>query len=902
MRTRTLIPALVSLAFLVLLLSSPIQLAFGSPLGLEGKGTIVGKVVSSDGAPLSSANVVIIGTQWGGASVDDGTFTIENVPVGTYSVQASVIGHETQTLPDIPVSRDGTTALEFTLTSRPVGIIPEVLIVHNKLIDEKDSQIGHVVAAEDWEGLPVDEMQEVLGLKVGVVVKGGETYLRGSRPGEVNVAVDGVPVKDPLVGGGGAAFASLALESTEAILGGMDAEWGNAQAGVINYTTKEGGREFEGQLFYMTDDFGQPDNTFDNLDRVFLGLGGPTPIRNLTYYVSAEGTYADAYPATPRDRSRSRILNFISIGDRKSNTLRFQSKLAYKPGPNYKLTGEVVYNRQRSDPYLHMWSRVGYVQTYQDTLATGEVLKRRGRWSPVQVDDTYEYYNPSNRTPTNLDTFGQLKLVWNQTLDQSAFYTVKVSRNSFFVDSRVRGQNAWEYEGDRENDLWFNYTDGRAEPFFVISGDYPALSHRGTLVYNLKADLTKRYGSHSFKTGVDVSYNDMSYYQVDRPYRTNSDGEIGGTRTEYHYFNPEGAVYVQDRWEHEGMVLNLGVRFDVFSVGDQLDLSEVRDRIKKQLSPRVGVAYPISDRDVFTFHYGRFYQIPERRYLFDNRNALDGRVQGNANLTNMTTVSYQAGIQHLFNRFVSGQFSIYYKDIFGLISTESGASLGTVGNTLRYVNRDYASARGFEATLTRRYANGFSGEINYGFGVATGVASDPNAAAERAFVYLPISEQALDWDVRHTFSAQAQFADPGNWRTSFVCTYSSGFPYTPESRDSRELKPENTNSRRLPSSIALDIQAEKHYLVWGQAFKLFLRSRNILDANNITSLSPGNWPAPPSSIGDDYAVYYTETGKAGGAYIGEDTNGDGLGDWVALNDPRVFLDPRNVRVGLQLDF
>ena len=58
------------------------------------------------------------------------------------------------------------------------------------------------------------------------------------------------------------------------IMGGLDAQYGNAQSGVINYKTKEGGQSFEGELLYLTDDYGQPDNTYDNLDRVFVGWAG----------------------------------------------------------------------------------------------------------------------------------------------------------------------------------------------------------------------------------------------------------------------------------------------------------------------------------------------------------------------------------------------------------------------------------------------------------------------------------------------------------------------------------------------------------------------------------------------------------------------------------------------------
>ncbi len=107
---------------------------------------------------------------------------------------------------------------------------------------------------------------------------------------------------------------------------------------------------------------------------------------------------------------------------------------------------------------------------------------------------------------------------------------------------------------------------------------------------------------------------------------------------------------------------------------------------------------------------------------------------------------------------------------------------------------------------------------------------------------------------------------------------------------------------RLPGQTSLDIQAEKYYQVWGQRFKLFMQSRNVLDAKNITDMSPGNAFTGPALRGNDYEIYYTETGRTGGAYLDDDTNGDGIEDFVPLNDPRVYGDPRSVRVGVSFSF
>jgi len=83
---------------------------------------------------------------------------------------------------------------------------------------------------------------------------------------------------------------------------------------------------------------------------------------------------------------------------------------------------------------------------------------------------------------------------------------------------------------------------------------------------------------------------------------------------------------------------------------------------------------------------------------------------------------------------------------------------------------------------------------------------------------------------------------------------------------------------------------------------LFFDARNVLGAKNINNLSY-NVPYNPfvGQSGDEYSIYFTETGRAGGAYL-QDTNGDNFLDWVPVHDPRVFQEGRSVRMGLSITF
>jgi len=222
-----------------------------------------------------------------------------------------------------------------------------------------------------------------------------------------------------------------------------------------------------------------------------------------------------------------------------------------------------------------------------------------------------------------------------------------------------------------------------------------------------------------------------------------------------------------------------------------------------------------------------------------------------------------------------------------------------------YFNGDYASSRGFEASIVKSFSHKFSTEVNYTYSIASGVASDPNQALQffnGGRLYLPISEQPLTWDQRHTLTVSSTVRDPGKWGFRMLWSYGSGFPFTPLFRNDRRPDPKLENSRRQPSNSTLTIDGDKYYKIWGQNVTIFFDARNVLDQPNLNTITEGSFPNPYIfTVGDDYSIYYTETGRAGGAYL-QDINGDGLLDWVPVHDPRVFEEGRNVRLGLSVTF
>lgn len=891
---------------LALLLSSV------APAHAQLLGSITGRVLEPGGKePASMANIFLVGTKRGVMADLDGNFNLKDVPAGTYVVRAVALGHDPVNQ-SVVVEAGKVVRVSLVIGGdRAVKQMETIDVVANRdMINLHSSRSESYIDPIALKHLPVDKIMDLVNLQSGVVNDGNGPHIRGGRNDEFKVRFNDVDVTNP-VGGGIPEIANPMIASATLIRGGVDAKYGDALSGVLVVETREGGPRFGGEAQWHTDRYGETVKTFDNYDRLTVGAGGPTPVRGLTYFATVDGTWQDTYLKSGMTESRHNFLDFIRLGNRQSNFVNSGAKLAYTQ-PQWKWTIEGIANRSITTPYNHMWSRDGFVSVTHDTASNGSLgMPVYGQWSFFPEDSTYRPYNAADHVPTTTSTFRQLTTVWRQTLDKHDTYTMRLARNEFHDHTDVGGKEPWEYD-TRSPFYWAGNEQDNV--YFATHGDYPVWSDRHTVVYTGRGDFASdRWKGHLLESGLEVRRNDLGNVSLIFP-NQESQGLPGAQRTDYHNHNTEASAYVQDRWEYEGLVLNAGLHWDGFTPGSQISDEDLRDpqtgvpgqRFKQQLSPRLGIAYPITDRDVLSLHYGWLYQIPNRDYLYENRGPrATVPVRGNPDLQPQTNIEYQASVQHLFSRDVAGQFAVFFRDIFGLIDTRSVRDPTTNLLVPVYVNEDYASARGFEASVTKRLSHLFSGELNYTYSIATGVASNPNQGLQFAngtLLYLPISERALAWDQRHTLSASLVVRDQRKWGGSLLWTYGSGLPYTPTFRDDRKPDPALENSRRLPSQSTLSLMVDKFFRVWQQPVTFFVDARNVLDSRNLSQLSFGSFPDPyVNQVGDEYLIYYTETGRAGGAYL-KDTNGDGKEDWVPLKDPRVWQAGRSIRVGVGITF
>jgi hypothetical protein len=303
--------------------------------------------VTDAAGTLPYANVVVLGTQTGSITDDSGNSDQGLAPATTR--WASYVNYERD--PTGQIASGSTATVDFQLKDE--SFTEKEIVVGRRRARVKEQADTTTRVGRDVQAAAGGRRQRGDRAQGGVVSRGGELHFRGGRGGRWRPRrrrARSRPARPS------ASLGTVALQSSEIITGGFEAEYGNAQSGVINYETREGTEDFGGDFRFYTDDYGAPDRTFHNFDRVSLGFGGPTTVRGLTYFLSYEGTFTDTYLKTSEVRSRHDFLDFISLGDRQNNDIKPRKARLQDP-PNVKLTGEYLNNRARSDSYNHRWSR-----------------------------------------------------------------------------------------------------------------------------------------------------------------------------------------------------------------------------------------------------------------------------------------------------------------------------------------------------------------------------------------------------------------------------------------------------------------------------------------------------------------------------------------------------------------
>src|SRR5436309_847809 len=83
-------------------------------------------------------------------------------------------------------------------------------------------------------------------------------------------------------------------------------------------------------------------------------------------------------------------------------------------------------------------------------------------------------------------------------------------------------------------------------------------------IFNFKADITSQLDRYNqVQAGLEFAYTDNNVNYANRDERLTS----SNTRSVWHTFPKQGAAYLQDKIEFEGMITNVGLRLDYSHAG-----------------------------------------------------------------------------------------------------------------------------------------------------------------------------------------------------------------------------------------------------------------------------------------------------------------------------------------------
>lgn len=755
-------------------------------------GKISGKILDkSNGQPLISANVVIKELKIGTSSDLNGDYFILNVPPGVYNLSVSMIGFKGVTKSNVEVVIDRTMTHNFSLEPM-VFEGKDVLIVADRPVVDKDLTASEqIVTAKVLETAGMKTIKDVLETQAGIFSDNsnlawqrGATkgYVRGSSLVQAVYMIDNLSVNSGLVSDNYSGFNTSTIEQISVLTGGYNAEYGEGRSAVVNIVSKEAPEGIHGTVIGRMRPagvyhFGRNMYSTENNDYKSTGIEywtqqakdensrfynkNPDSLlaawRQQTTPNETLGKYADRPEYEIEGTLFGRIteeLSFLASGRFKQGVGIFPQAIPYNP--EYNIQGYLNYKFSKDLKFRLGGFTGGYESAdyTSSNMNTSEMGQEAGWLAPMRIDEQYARakYNlfgaPFRQWP-ELRRWTQIYGKMTHVLNDQSFYEVNVS---YLKDKLDRS--------DRENriadTLWLADIVSMV-PRYTLQAYYHTWTKNNSESYQIKGDYTNQVSkAHNIKSGFTFKMYDFYYENFAAESKSNRTNEMNVFDGKPY----EGNVYVQDKIEFPGLIVNIGLRGDFFNQnreapknmydplamqigtpghdpGAPLGIPGTPEKEKTKLqvaiAPRIGISHPINENAVLHFVYGHFYQRPSWTKMFgfpfmnyagtsdSMLNAYAKQLTfmdewqgyyGNSELGYERTIQYELGVDYNIADILKLDLTGYYKDASRESNVITGvyASTYTATKALMVSNAGYSDVRGIETKLESR----FDGIFNFG--------------------------------------------------------------------------------------------------------------------------------------------------------------------------------------------
>lgn len=590
------------------------------------------------GQPIEGVQVRVLGTGFGALTQANGRYFIISVPSGTYTVEARRIGYQSRQTTGVSVRIDVTREVNFALNSAATTLVAvRTVAPPTPLVERGVTGAQQSISADVVTALPVTDVSGVLSLQQGFMSVPTQNTdivsftdsrrqvaspirIRGGRGNETQTLIDGFPISNPVFGGPAFDVNTTAIQEINFQQGGFEPQYGNAQSGIINIGTREGGTNLAGSFEYQSSaPSGQLGSTHDKLLNfdLFRGfLSGPVPgtADKVRFMISGQ-----------QRQGRDQVLEF----DQDVNNYSHPRTGANPPNqldlfPGWRAFG---YDAERD-----VVAKLTFLPTTTTRLNLLGIDYNRNRL-PFDFDFDLVGFDPLSapaiRTQADSILVNGLRYYQNNVQGSinvnRRFYGATLEQRFGRSNLKVR---AGRLDQDRQTCNFFNgvclgarFADENFDGQFVVP-NRQNLQVPGTDTFYggenvrtdmLRADIESQVTDHhNLQGGAFFARYNMDFSEV-RNLGTNAELAV----PQKYFAKPtEMALYLQDRIEYDFLTVKLGARYD-YGVAKGSSYADPRDptngttarEVCNGTAPSIGATtpYTYTDQDPESPTYGQTF-------------------------------------------------------------------------------------------------------------------------------------------------------------------------------------------------------------------------------------------------------------------------------------------------------